>query len=483
MGGELGQGCGPAMILRAGTPHRMALQCPLVCGMLFAVASANSGAFESRIRHYGFLTHFEISPLEARQRVRQMYHEFGIVDFQFYDVFYRYSEPLPKGNTWISKPSACFTGTPRQVRKETVQAYTDEIRRLPGGHARSWLYVQAMAADEPADQMPQFSPWRYASGTQVAWTDQRKCMFVYKLTTAWGHRMVDMWAPPAVDLGFDGIHWDSLGRVSDDPSECAEMAASVTGFLQLARGRLWSEWRLRQTFNFVDGFGWHPSLYEGNGNDAVEFPYWECWTDQTEWIFWSLFNYSAKPAGHAVFVRYPDPNCCGNPVGSNADANLMGRWARAVSACNAYLVLGDGNRRVKTEYLPVNVAFNNNDRHSLSMASVPSVCGTPATPAPHVRRANTTSTTTTTTFRQGYAVTEPIPCLDARGSPQLRWSSRLSNVRPHRQRSYAAGVLCVLAGLGVMAALFGSCVYLYRHQESCPPRTQLQDLLPSGRPG
>ena len=110
------------------------------------------GASCTGIRQYGFLTHFEVNTSEARRRVRQMYNDFGILDFQFYDAFYNYSRPM-LGDSWVSKPSACFTAMPRLVRKETVKAYTDEIRKLPGGHARSWLYVQAVAADEPMDTM------------------------------------------------------------------------------------------------------------------------------------------------------------------------------------------------------------------------------------------------------------------------------------------------------------------------------------------
>jgi len=324
------------------------------------------GASCTGIRQYGFLTHFEVNTSEARRRVRQMYNDFGILDFQFYDAFYNYSRPM-LGDSWVSKPSVCFTGMPRLVRKETVKAYTDEIRKLPGGHARSWLYVQAVAADEPMEQMSkEFSPWLYKSGDQVAWTFDKKCLYVYRLTQAWADRMVDMWAPAAAEMGFAGIHWDQVGRVTDDPQEVAEMVSNVATFLRHTRKRL-AEWDLRQTFNFVDGFGWHPSLYEhGSNSSTVEFPYWECWNDQTEWIFWSLFNFTAEPSGHAVFARYPDPNCCGNPSGSDPEATLLQRWERAGSACNAYLVLGDGSRRLNREYFPSNAEFNRNGHSTLA---------------------------------------------------------------------------------------------------------------------
>lgn len=145
------------------------------------------------------------------------------------------------------------------------------------------------------------------------------------------------------------------------------MVSNVATFLRHSRKRLAEEWNLRQTFNFVDGFGWHPSLYEHGGNSStVEFPYWECWNDQTEWIFWSLFNFTAEPSGHAVFARYPDPDCCGNPSGSDPEATLLQRWERAGSACNAYLVLGDGNRRLNREYFPNNAEFDRRGHSTLA---------------------------------------------------------------------------------------------------------------------
>lgn len=364
-----------------------------VIGLLAAVPSTNG--IHDQLRQYGFITNFDISPADARSSVRQMYVDFGIVDFQFYDAFFEYSQPMPKDvneSGWVSKPSRCFTAFPRYVQKETVIAYADEINKLPGKKGRSWLYVQAVAADEPASELSSnFTPYLYKSGDHIAWTFDKKCLYAYRLSPAWADRMVEMWAPVARELGFDGIHWDQLGRVSDDPDQNAEMAASIPTFLKRTGRRLRDEWGLDQTFNFVDGFGWHPSLYYGDdGLNVVAFPYWECWNDASEWIFWSMFNFSAQPEndGHhpgrslrspspgaqAVFVRYPDPACCGNDAASTVEANILARWSRATSSCNTYLLVGDGQRHLLNGYFPDNAALNEAVHASLAKLPTPAAC-------------------------------------------------------------------------------------------------------------
>jgi hypothetical protein len=322
----------------------------------------NSSDGSSSARNYGYLTLFNISTHAARAAVRKLHDDFGILDFQFYDAFYTYSHPVhPTHDSWISKPSSCFTANPRVVHASTIKAYTDEIRKLKGGRGRSWMYVQAVAADEPLGHHNASSPYTYRDGTQVAWNGYtgKHCLYAYQLSEEWADHMVDLWAPAAVKLGFNGIHWDQLGRVSDDAGQNAMMAKGIRAFLLRAGQRLRSKFGLSQTFNFVDGFGWHESLYSAeHGQGTVEFPYWECWSDATEWIFWSLFNFSHSAGdrehdhGRAVFARYPGPGCCGNPASSSLDDLMWERWARAASACGSYLVLGDGDHHLVNEYFP-----------------------------------------------------------------------------------------------------------------------------------
>ncbi|CAK0823378.1 unnamed protein product [Prorocentrum cordatum] len=385
------------------------------------------------VRNYGYLSLFNVSAEAARDAVRQLHRDFGIVDFQFYDAFYTYSQPVhPTKDSWISKPSGCFTKQPRVVHAATIKAYTDEIRKLPSGRGRSWMYVQSVAADESFSHHSKFLPYSNRDGTQVSWNglDGNRCLYTYLLSRSWADHMVDLWAPAAVSLGFDGIlqaplapleaswmparafselrwdpcvasrchvkpfgamldffvsairsggrwvHWDQLGRVSDDAEQNALMARGIRDFLHAARQRLSSKFGLAQTFNFVDGFGWHESLYSGGrGSGTVEFPYWECWSDATEWIFWSLFNFSQEASdrsharGHAVFARYPGPGCCGNPDSSPLDDLMWERWMRAASGCTSYLVLGDGDRHLVNEYFPSGKAMTDFERAAMTMAA------------------------------------------------------------------------------------------------------------------
>eukprot|EP00928_Gymnodinium_smaydae_P034732 TRINITY_DN24549_c0_g1_i1.p1 TRINITY_DN24549_c0_g1~~TRINITY_DN24549_c0_g1_i1.p1 ORF type:complete len:404 (-),score=41.72 TRINITY_DN24549_c0_g1_i1:3-1214(-) len=334
------------------------------------------GAFQN----YGFLTRFNISEAEARSAVRQMFNDFGIVDFQFYDAFESYSTPFPahlnSSSSWISKPSACFTDQPRLVKAAAIHAYIDEIKRLPvHGGGRPWLYVQAVAADEPASSLQggKFDPYTLKNGTQITWTADKRCFYTYQLTSAWADRMVGLWGNAAKSFGFHGIHWDQLGRVSDDDGQNSKMASNLRIFLQRSHKRLWDEWRLRQTMNFVDGFGWHPSFYDSSSShNVIQFPYWEVWADATEWIYWSMFNYSGEPLqqqGRPVIARYPDPSCCANPSGSSADDLMWARWNMAASACGRYLVLGDGNRRLMREYFPANAVLSDFEHAAMAYAA------------------------------------------------------------------------------------------------------------------
>eukprot|EP00929_Paragymnodinium_shiwhaense_P044272 TRINITY_DN22714_c0_g2_i2.p1 TRINITY_DN22714_c0_g2~~TRINITY_DN22714_c0_g2_i2.p1 ORF type:complete len:395 (+),score=55.08 TRINITY_DN22714_c0_g2_i2:190-1374(+) len=352
----------------------------------------------SRLRHYGFITRLDVSAEEARGSIDQLYSNFGIVDFQFYDAFFSYSIPCAAANgcatsseKFACKPSACFTNHVRMLSTDTIRAYTDAIARIKDRPdfthrqpARSWLYVQAVAADEPSSELgSQYVPYRNADGSQIAWTPDKKCLYTYHLTEAWADRMVDLWAPYAVALGFDGIHWDQLGSISDDDAQNARMGREIATFLRRAGQRLSKEHGLLQTFNFVNGFGWDDSLYTLAGESVVQFPYWEVWDDSKECDFWKLFNFSAAPrppqptadAAHAVFARYPDPGCCDNDPSAKADDIMLHRWQQATSACATYLVLGDGDRRLNREYFPSNSILTNVVKSTMMNASIAKVPG------------------------------------------------------------------------------------------------------------
>ena len=107
--------------------------------------------------------------------------------------------------------------------------------------------------------------------------DGRPLLDVVVPTAAWAEHIAARWADFAAEIGFSGIHWDTLG----DKYGVAAMGGDVPGFLRASRPVLMTR-GLEQTCNFVDGFGWEPSLFglsDCNSN-TVAFPYWEAWSLQ-----------------------------------------------------------------------------------------------------------------------------------------------------------------------------------------------------------
>lgn len=301
-----------------------------------------AGSSTPLLGNYGYVTRYNVTEDEARQAVRLMFLTYGVREVQFYDVAFSYSQPFPSANAseWITKASSCFTGTPRNVRRDTVMAYIDEIRKLGG---RSWMYVQAVGADEPAAKLPGSTPYENSDGRQVTWLKNSPypCFYVYQPTVAWARRQASIWGAAAADLGFDGIHWDQLGVQSDSAAQNAWMGANFSLYLNETR-RVLQQQQLRQSFNFVDGFGWRSNLYlpAAPNISSVTFPYWECWSDAAENAFFGL----AIPG--SVFARYPDPGCCGNPPGFSADDLMVPRFNKSAAACGSYILVGDGERQV-----------------------------------------------------------------------------------------------------------------------------------------
>ena len=68
------------------------------------------------LNDYGFLTQFDVTWQEARDRVKRLSQEFGIKHFQFYDAMERYELPIdparkawrnPKGSIIKRKTISC----------------------------------------------------------------------------------------------------------------------------------------------------------------------------------------------------------------------------------------------------------------------------------------------------------------------------------------------------------------------------------------
>jgi len=299
---------------------------------------------------YGFLTVYDgITEQEARTRIQQMVKLFNVKEFQFYDAFRGYSNPPDAGDDfWHNKAFG------RPVRSSILRAYVDEIRAQGG---RSWLYVQA-AATTPGDTYLQQG---FALAGQHV-VDNRPLLDAVAPNGPWAEKIAPRWGDFAVELGFSGIHWDTLGKFS----AVMETQTDLPGFLRAAKGIVASR-GLEQSANFVDGFGWDPSLVDDNypGGRVILFPYWETWTMPVQEDF--FFNQVA-PNGGGVFVCYPGKSVDHTGEWQNQGSVgiwpfdlLIMRWNQARSTGNAYLAIGDGIRHIDTQYFPANSPMSDED--------------------------------------------------------------------------------------------------------------------------
>jgi hypothetical protein len=194
-----------------------------------------------------------------------MMDKFGIRDFQFYDAFYSYSTPAKPGCwTWETKKVSSLLGLSDDKRHVidvgVLIAYLRRIRQRGG---RSWLYVQALGADESS--LP-----GHVSANHTHEVNSQTLFSCYWPDEDWARRMCHVWAPFAQQIGFDGIHWDALG-----PCDGAFGDGQILGTFLRRTKTILAEFGLVQTANFVDGFGWDMALAS---EGVVEFPYWEVWT-------------------------------------------------------------------------------------------------------------------------------------------------------------------------------------------------------------
>lgn len=161
-------------------------------------------------------------------------------------------------------------------------------------------------------------------------------------TAAWARKIAPRWAQFAANMSFSGIHWDTLGNWNN-----MEVHADLPGFLEAALPLLQGSANasVAQSCNFVDGFGWSDSLLSpGWQNNVIAFPYWEIWTlPSVEQTFFT--DVAPGPRGGGVFVCYPGK-------GDDAMNLLIQRWQLAHCRGDAYLVIGDGEARLQTEYFP-----------------------------------------------------------------------------------------------------------------------------------
>jgi len=284
---------------------------------------------------YGFLTQYSgISEKEAKSRVRLMQSNFGIMEYQFANVVENYSVP-PNSHRRSHWYTALFHD---RVERDIVKAYIEEIKFWGG---RAWLTVQAMGTD-PGDTESQ-------KGFKVHGqylVEDEPLLDVIAPTQDWGKHWAPRWIKFAVDMGFSGIHWNTLGDFKGELGSSSD----VLGFLR-ATSPLVTKAGLGQTFNFVDGFQWDPSAVN---DKLVAFTFWPAWSRPAKE---EAFTKNV-PAG-SVFLCFPgkDENHDGewwqeDAKGKHPFELIVDRWSHARCHGNTYLAVGDGNRRITTDYYP-----------------------------------------------------------------------------------------------------------------------------------
>jgi len=283
---------------------------------------------------YGFLTQFSgISEEEARNKVRMMQSNFGIMEFQFYNAFAGYSHPPSKhSKSWHT---SLFE---KKVERNILQAYIKEIEFWGG---RAWLTVQAMGTDV-GDKHSQ--KHFQVHGQYLA--EDKPLVDVIAPTKEWGEYWAPRWIKFAKEVGFSGIHWNTLGDFKGKVGEHSD----VPGFLKATLPLVKAE-GLGQTFNFVDGFQWDKSVVD---DGLVAFTFWPAWSRPAKE---ETFIKNVPPG--SVFLLFPgkDEEHEGewwqeDAKGKHPFELIVNRWSTARCHGNTYLAVGDGNRHIVTDYYP-----------------------------------------------------------------------------------------------------------------------------------
>jgi hypothetical protein len=303
---------------------------------------------------YSFLTDFGLYPeTQIRDRVAQLAQDFGIREFQLYDWFATYSQPT-NGSSWLDPFKR-----ERLIYRQTIQIYIDEIHRRGG---RAWAYVQAVAADEDnlADSGAEIYRLIDQRGNWVSHPPESPRFWAYFLNGAWADRMTRIWGPQVKELGFDGIHWDTLG------ARAGEYTAEVSGthaFLRRAKENL-APLELSQTMNFVDLAWWDAGLV---ASGAVAFPYAEVWTMSSERTYYVAMEDKALAQTWGVIAFYPEQD---KPPGWTDSKVMLARWAEAPEHRLVYLIVGDNEKRLTGPYFPDAIPLNPDEKEEM-LAKLP----------------------------------------------------------------------------------------------------------------
>ena len=172
--------------------------------------------------------------------------------------------------------------------------------------------------------------------------------------------MVGLWTGPIKALGFDGIHWDTLGRIAGNYE--AEKSG-IHAFLHTAHGLLQNQ-DLRQTMNMVDLAWWDPEIVK----KYLEFPYGEMWSNDALNHYYAEMDRPELSGIRGVFSMYPSVKV---PEGWTSTDVICARHREGRRHHLAYLIVGDGARHMKNEYWPDTAALNDLENACLRSAGSP----------------------------------------------------------------------------------------------------------------
>lgn len=271
--------------------------------------------------NYGFLTFFTCGyrDEEINSLINPMIDGYGIKEFQFQTWFKSYSEPTNiYHDSWLEAYSHRDL-----ICEDSIKRLIQQIHKRGG---RAWAYVQAMGSEYnnlPYTKILDNNGNQYMHGGRF---------YVYALNSAWADYQVNIWANEIKNLGFDGIHWDTLGPLN------GQRASDVYAFFIRAHDLL-EQKGLAQTFNFVDMSWWDRDKIKS----YLEFPYAEVWTTPTAYNYYSEMD-NNMGGKWGVFAMYPGVEM---PSGWTESQTMLARWKEAPKHHLVYLVVGNGNVRMK----------------------------------------------------------------------------------------------------------------------------------------
>lgn len=306
---------------------------------------ASSPSTSGLTGRYGFISNAvlgEQPESEIRGRIAVMAQTYGIREFQFYDWFADYSTPVA-GDKWTD-PYAHR----KPISRRTIEICIDEVHRQAG---RAWAYVQTIGAEEQDLEDPAQDIWKLCdSKGKWYWhpPQAKNPRFpTYFANAAWARHQVGRWAPAVKQLGFDGIHWDTLGRIAGD---YAKEMAGMHAFLRTAHELLAGQ-GLRQTMNMVDLAWWDRRIVR----TYLTFPYAETWSPEVANRYFAEMDHPDMAGLRGVFAMYPSV-CV--PKGWTETDVIRARYTEAAKHHLAYLIVGDGPRHMRNEYWPDTVPLS-----------------------------------------------------------------------------------------------------------------------------